>query len=115
MSRLVGGAAERRAARHLKRRGYAIVDRNVQCGRLGELDLVARDGETLVFVEVRYRKSDRFGGALVSVDHIKRRKLARAAQHYLARHPFEGPVRFDVVALDGEGIDVVVDAFRPAA
>lgn len=115
MSRLVGGGAERRAARYLSRRHYKIVDRNVVCGRLGELDIVARDGEVLVFVEVRYRGSTRFGSAAATVGGVKQRKLARAAQHYLGRHPHDGPVRFDVVALDGDDLELIVDAFRPAA
>ena len=72
--------------------------------RLGELDLVMRDGDTVVFVEVRYRASDAFGGALASVDRSKRRKLVRAAQLFLARHPAlaQQPCRFDVVGLEGD-------------
>jgi putative endonuclease len=115
MSRLVGGAAERRAARFLKRRAYRIVDRNIICGRLGELDIVALDGDVLVFVEVRYRGSKAFGSAAATVGPIKQRKLARAAQHYLGRNRHEGPVRFDIVAIDGGDVELIVDAFRPAA
>jgi len=63
-----------------------------------------RDGGTVVFVEVRYRASDAFGGALASVDRSKRRKLVRAAQLFLARHPAlaQQPCRFDVVGLEGD-------------
>lgn len=112
MSRLIGGTAERRAARHLKRRRYRILDHNVVCGRLGEIDIVALDGDVLVFVEVRYRASSRFGSAAESVGPHKQRKLARAAQHYLCRNPHVGPVRFDVVAIDDDEIEVIADAFR---
>lgn len=72
--------------------------------RLGELDLVMLDNDTLVFVEVRYRRDDRFGGGAASVDFRKQRKLVRAAQLFLQRHPryADGPCRFDVVEAKGD-------------
>jgi putative endonuclease len=102
--RAKGRLAEERAVAWLKRRGYRVLARNVE-NTGGELDLVARDGDTLCFVEIRARTSRAFGGAVGSVDHTKRRKLVLAARAYLARHPFEGPCRFDVLGLDeaGEG------------
>jgi putative endonuclease len=71
--------------------------------RMGELDLVMRDGETVVFVEVRYRRSDGFGGSAPSVDAAKQRKIVLAAQCFLVEHPelARAPCRFDVVAVDG--------------
>ena len=74
----------------------------------------AREGETLVFVEVRYRDGDRFGGALASVDGHKQRRLAAAAAAYLQAHPerAEQPCRFDVVADEGGEIHWIPDAFR---
>ena len=97
-----GGAAEDRAARFLERQGLAIVERNYRT-RLGEIDLIARDGPTLVFVEVRARKGLRFGGAFASVHAGKRRRITLAARHYLMRFASEPACRFDVVALqDGE-------------
>lgn len=112
MSRLIGGSAEDRAARFLKRQKYRIVDRNVVCGRLGEIDIVALSGDVLVFVEVRYRASSRFGSAAETIGADKQRKLTRAADHYLSRNPHAGPVRFDVVAIDGDEMQLIVDAFR---
>ena len=102
-----GRAAEAIAADHLSGRGLAIVERNVR-SRHGEIDLVARDGDTLVFVEVRLRRSSAFGSAAESVDARKRRRLARAASELIARGglPRFRSVRFDVVLLDG------VDASR---
>lgn len=100
--RAKGRLAEDRAVAWLKRRGYRVVERNVENAG-GELDLVARDGETLCFVEIRARTSRAFGGAVASVDHTKRGKLVRAARAYLARHPYEGPCRFDVLGLDAAG------------
>jgi putative endonuclease len=95
-----GPAAEAIAARHLSERGLAIVERNAR-SRYGEIDVVARDGETLVFVEDRLRRSDRYGGAAASITRDKRRKLVAAAGRYLARLPRTPPCRFDVVLLDG--------------
>jgi putative endonuclease len=94
-----GGDAEERAARFLAHRGLAIVMRNYRT-RAGEIDLIAREGETLVFVEVRMRSSDRFGGALASITPRKRRRIVAAARQFLMRVPRVPPCRFDVVAID---------------
>ncbi len=111
-SRQVAGCqAEERAARFLAERGLAIVGRNFRT-RLGEIDLIAQDGATLVFVEVRQRRSSaRYGGAVGSVDGLKCRRLVAAARQYLARLPREPACRFDVVALQGEECTWLRDAF----
>lgn len=98
-NRAKGALAEDRAVGWLRRRGYRVLDRNVRNAG-GELDLVARDGDTLCFVEIKARGTAVFGGAVAAVDRAKRGKLARAARAYLARHPWEGPCRFDVLAID---------------
>ncbi len=106
-----GGEAEERAAAFLAARGLAIVGRNFRT-RLGEIDLIARDGATLVFVEVRRRRSSAlYGGAAGSVDYRKRRRLEAAARLYLARLPTEPACRFDVVALQGEECTWLRNAF----
>lgn len=107
-----GEAAERRARRHLEDNGLRCVETNYRC-RWGEIDLVMRERDTLVFVEVRYRNSDRFGGATASVDSTKRRRLCRAASDYLARLRGPAPAaRFDVVALGpGDRIEWINGAF----
>jgi putative endonuclease len=102
-----GAAAEGLAARFLASQGLAIVSRNYRC-RVGEIDIVARDGRTLVFVEVRMRRNRSFGGPAESITFAKRRRLRLAAQHYLARLASEPPCRFDAVlleALDAERIE----------
>lgn len=101
-----GNEAERRARRYLEHRGLAFVEANYRCPP-GEIDLVMRDGAQLVFVEVRYRKDLRYGGALHSIDHRKQRKMRQAAAHYLqCRFRSEGaPCRFDVVLVTGPAID----------
>ena len=99
LAQAIGGAAEDEAARFLSGRGLEVVARNYRT-RLGEIDLVARDGDVLVFVEVRLRSSDRFGDAMESIDARKRRRIVAAARQFLAAVRPEPPCRFDVVALD---------------
>lgn len=107
-----GRAAETLAAQHLARHGLTVIERNWRA-RGGELDLVCRDGATLVFVEVRLRKSARYGGALESIGASKRNRLIAAAEQYLAQHP-AGACRFDVVLLNavaGGRVEWIRDAF----
>ena len=94
-----GAAAEALAASYLATRGLTIVQRNYRC-RGGEIDLIARDGEVLVFVEVRLRRNRAFGTAAESITAAKRRRLRLAARHYLAQLGREPPCRFDAVLLD---------------
>ncbi len=98
--RAAGAAAEALAAGYLAERGLAIVERNFR-RRCGELDLIAQDGDTLVFVEVRLRRGSAFGGAAASLTPAKRSRLLAAAGLYLARLPRTPPCRFDAVLLDG--------------
>ena len=108
-----GLEAEREAARFLEASGLVILDRRYRT-RLGEIDLVARDGAEVVFVEVKARSSDSFGGPEAAVDRAKRKRLARAAQAYLTlRGLGDAPARFDVVAVTPDGIRHLADAFRP--
>jgi putative endonuclease len=95
-----GEAAEALAGRFLAQQGLAIVARNYRT-RLGEVDIVARDGEVLVFVEVRLRSWAAWGGAAGSVDGRKQRRIVAAARHYLSRLRAEPPCRFDVLTIQG--------------
>jgi putative endonuclease len=116
--RTLGAAAEDAARALLESEGLRTLARNVNY-RFGELDLVMRDGETVVFVEVRYRRDDRFGGAVDSVDFRKRRRIVLAARAWLAKQRGLGdaPCRFDVVTVQGANgrleCDWIHDAFRP--
>jgi len=106
-----GAAAEALAAEFLTTRGLTIVARNYRC-RGGEIDLIARDREMLVFVEVRLRSGRAFGGAAASITHAKRLRLKRAAGLYLAALGREPPCRFDAIlldALDSSRIEWLVD------
>lgn len=100
--RRLGDRNEQQARAYLERQGLSLIAQNVRCKR-GELDLVMRDQDTLVFVEVRYRASERFGGAAASVSTTKQARITAAAAYYLQRHPANLPCRFDVVAIDGAG------------
>jgi putative endonuclease len=107
-----GEAAEALAAVFLERKGLAIVARNYRC-RLGEIDLVAREGETTVFVEVRQRASSAFGGAAASITATKQARLVRAARHYLSRLKTMPACRFDALLIEGDPprIEWIRDAF----
>ena len=95
-----GAEAEERAARFLERQGLCILQRNYRT-RQGEVDVIAQEGATLVFVEVRARRSLAFGGAAASVNRAKQRRIEAAARHYLLRLGSEPPCRFDVLAWQG--------------
>lgn len=108
-----GAAAERAAERHLVAAGCLVLDRNARY-REGELDLVVRERDLVVFVEVRMRTGELYGGAAASVDVFKQKRLARAAQRWLAERCGERwpACRFDVVAVDAGGrIEWIRDAF----
>jgi putative endonuclease len=96
-----GRAWERAASDLLAKRGIEVIARGYRC-RLGELDIVAIDGATLVVIEVRARASDARGTALETVGARKQRRIVNATRHFLMRHPvwFARPIRFDVIAVD---------------
>lgn len=104
-----GAAAEDQAARYLSERGLSLVERNFRV-RGGEIDLICRDGDTTVFVEVRLRGNPNYGGAGASITATKQRRLILAARHWLARHG-ERPCRFDCVLFDGGRIEWLKNAF----
>lgn len=106
-----GDRAEAAAATWLEQRGLTIRDRNFR-SRFGEIDLICEEGGTLVFVEVRKRSNQRFGGAAESITAAKRDKLLATARIYLASLKRDMPCRFDAILIDGAGrIDWIRDAF----
>lgn len=117
--RALGNSIEERAAAFLNRAGLRLLRRNFHC-RLGEIDLIAEDRQqTLIFIEVRYREGDAYGGAAASVGPGKQRRLRLTAAHFLQRHPrlATRPCRFDVVAVSpGQAgqlhFDWIIDAFH---
>lgn len=107
-----GASAEADAAQLLATAGYRIVERNFRC-KAGELDLVARDGDVLVFVEVRSRGDDEHGAASEMIGRTKQRRVARVAAAYLAMMvPAFDECRFDIVAITAGELVLIKDAFR---
>ncbi len=107
-----GARAEQAAAQYLQRHGLKLVETNYRC-RFGEIDLILRDGETLIFAEVRQRAGNDFGGAAASIDSRKQRRLILTAQHYLTTLSRIPPCRFDALLLDAaENIEWVKNAFE---
>jgi putative endonuclease len=119
-TRTIGFGAERLAFQFLERRGLILVSRNFQC-RLGEIDLILRHDDCLVFVEVRYRGKNKISPSKLTVDLRKQRKLIRTAALFLSKRPqyANSVMRFDVVAIDVDAagektIEWIKDAFRPS-
>lgn len=117
MTKRLGDLGEELAVRHLRSLGYRVVERNYRCP-LGEIDCVAVQGKTLVFLEVKARRSDEFGGPLEAVDRRKRRRMTRLARYYaLERRLTDVAQRFDVVAVWFEEggvprVEVIPNAFE---
>ena len=110
----LGRQGEAAAARELRRAGLEILEVGFR-SRLGEIDLIAREGETIVFVEVKARVGRRFGEGADAVTRRKRHRMAQTALDYLARHRLTGcPCRFDVVSIQLEDGDARVEVFQNA-
>ena len=105
-TRDIGRQAEQLALQYLQSRGMKLVECNYNC-RFGEIDLILKDNNVLVFTEVRYRKQKAFGSGAESIDARKQQKLLASAAYYLQKHPefSQHPCRFDVVSLNGAKLD----------
>jgi putative endonuclease len=117
--RAVGKAGEEAAVQYLLQQGYRILERNYRC-RVGEIDLIARDGKTLAFIEVKTRRSQRFGPAASAVTWAKQRHLIKASQVYLMQtRKLNELCRFDVVTIEMDAhrlhIELIKDAFQSSA
>jgi len=109
-----GDRAELLACRYLKRHGLRLLTRNFHCRR-GEIDLIMRDGDSLVFVEVRYRQQSSFGHAAETVTHAKQSRIIHCARYYMTVHQnWDMPTRFDVVAIEGRPDDLKIEWFANA-
>ena len=110
---LRGEKSEQRACDFLLKQGLHIVDKNFRC-KYGELDLIMRDIQTLVIVEVRFRKSNKYGGALESITHKKQSRIIAATQIYLLQNKIISPIRFDVITMSNDAdINWIKNAFQP--
>ncbi len=108
----IGQQAEQQALAYLEKQGLKLVTQNYH-SRRGEIDLIMEQSNTLVFIEVRYRKSIKYGSALESINSQKQMRIIHTAQHYLQQHPSKhAAYRFDVVAINPSNINWVKDAFQ---
>jgi putative endonuclease len=114
-TRKAGEEAEAAACAFLEDRGLRIVERNFRA-RGGEIDIVAREKDVLVFIEVRFREEEGYGTPEESVGPVKRRKIVSAARAYLGRVPWNSwkEARFDVIAVVGTGPDAVLRHYTGA-
>lgn len=110
--RIIGGNKEEVAVAFLLENNYEIICRNFTC-KSGEIDIIAKDGKTLCFIEVKYRKNSRYGYAVESINIKKQQKIYRCANLYLMKNnmDFYSNYRFDVVAIQGENIEIIKNAF----
>ncbi len=113
-TRKKGMQGETLARSHLKSKGFKILESNFNT-RVGEIDIIAKDHDTLVFVEVKTAHSDRFGNPLGWIPEWKQRKIIRTSQVYLKTQKVSCSVRFDVIAIESDGkVCHIQDAFRPS-
>ncbi len=110
--RQVGTEHEMQVAETLRQNGWQILAQNFRC-RFGEIDLIAKEGNTICFLEVKYRQADQFGDPAQAVDHRKQKRISNAASYYLySKHiPSDTPCRFDVAAVTPSGIRLIRNAF----
>ena len=108
-----GQSAEQQALSYLQQQGLTLVCSNFRC-KMGELDLVMKDGTALVIVEVRFRQSEQFGGALASITRQKQARIVAATQHYVIINKLSNAsIRFDVVAVSGDNrLNWIKNAFQ---
>ncbi len=110
--RQIGGGYEKAAADFLIENGYVILEMNFRC-KIGEIDIVAMDGNTLAFIEVKYRKDERYGGPFSAVNLKKQKTISKVALYYIMTHGLgeATPCRFDVVGILPNHIELIKNAF----
>lgn len=110
MTKLKGQAAEKSARTFLEQQGLTFVEQNVRYP-FGEIDLIMKQDSQWVFVEVKYRKNNHFGGAISAISSAQIQRIRRAAAHYLQLNRIDSPCRFDVVAIDTTNTQWLKNAF----
>ncbi len=109
--REIGNIGEDIACKYLESKNYKILERNFRC-RSGEIDIIALDGDYIVFIEVKYRKDNSFGLPRESINYYKQRNISKVASYYLlTKNAFHKNCRFDVVEVMGEQIEIIQNAF----
>ncbi len=109
--KLLGRVGENKAVEYLKKQGYTVLEKNYKT-RLGEIDVIVKKDETIIFVEVKTRTSDTYGRPSEAVGYEKQRKYVKVAQEYLLKNKLLGQkCRFDVIEILNEEINHIIDAF----
>ncbi len=115
-NKVLGAEGESLACSYLAEKGFAILEKNFYAGRAGEIDLVALKERLLLFIEVKTRSTDRFGGGLYSISLSKKKKLRASAKYFLVKHPqydsSEYTMRFDLVIVKNGNIQYIEDIIR---
>ena len=109
-TRKIGAFYEEAACEYLQKQGVLIMERNFRC-RQGEVDIIGRDKNCVIFFEVKYRRSEEFG-ALYAVPYTKQKKICRCADYYMMTHPWIYQIRYDVIGITGTRIEWVKNAFN---
>lgn len=111
--RTIGGKWEAVACDYLEKLNYTILEKNFRC-RSGEIDLIALDGDYIVFIEVKYRTNNAYGYPREAVNYYKQRNISKVATYYLLRkNAFHKNCRFDLVEIIGNNIELIQNAFSP--
>jgi len=109
---LRGERSEQQACNYLLKQGLQLIDKNFRC-KQGEIDLIMQDLQTLVIVEVRFRKSKQYGGALESITAKKQSRIIATTQYYILTHKIKSAIRFDVITLSNDtDINWIKNAFQ---
>ena len=115
-NRDLGACGEDIAAEFLLSKNFSVIERNYRFGKFGEIDIIARRDDLIIFVEVKNRSSERYGGALYSISNKKKSSLKTAARAFIAASPEynrkEITFRFDLISITGDSIDWIEDMFR---
>jgi len=107
-----GEQSEQQACQYLLKQGLQLIEKNFRC-KYGEIDLIMRDDKALVIVEVRFRKSNQFGGAIESISRKKQSRIITTTQYYLSTHKVDSSVRFDVITMCNDTeINWIKNAFQ---
>lgn len=112
----LGAAGENSASAFLASRGFSIVERNFYAGRSGEIDIIAINGNLMIFAEVKARRSDKYGGGIYSISEKKKRRMRKSAEIFLLKNPALNSkgytMRFDLIIIEGDDIKWVEDIIR---
>lgn len=115
-NKTIGNFGEDKAAQFLVEKGFEIITRNYRSGKIGEIDIIAKQNNLILFVEVKLRKTDRFGGAIYSITSKKKLTIKKTASHFLLKNPLYNnknyTFRFDFISIDGNNIEWINDIIR---